>query len=296
MDYKLRIFKEVAYTLSFTQAAKNLSLSQPAVSKTVKGLEEEYGNAFFERNRNQLSLTPHGHTFLTYAEKILSLYQQLEDNFSTKENALPSAIKLGASTTLANYILPPIAAKLQKKYPHIIFNLISGNTDTIQQLILTKQLDFGIVEGNNHNNRLAYEKFIKDELVLVTNPKNAQKIDTSISTHQLANLSFIKREQGSGTREVIEHALAKHNIAPLQKHAILGSTESIKSYLYHSNCYAFLSIHAVSRELLANQLCIVEVQNLEINRWFYFTKRQGDQSLTSQKLQHFFKKGYNQKE
>ncbi len=295
MDHKLKTFKEVALTKSFTKAAENLFLSQPAVSKTIKNLEAEYGKAFFLRQGNSIELTDEGRLFLDYTERLLDIYAALADEFLTENAKLPSLVKIGASTTIGHYVIPRIAASIQKDYPEVRFNLVCGNTDEIQHQILNAQLNFGIVEGDNHNTRLHYEPFVKDELVLVTNSKNKKFVPDSIDITKLHGLSFVGREPGSGTREVIANALGKHTLEPLNIDTVLGSTESIKSYLQYSDHFAFLSIHAIDQELLEGKLRVVEIEGLAIERWFYFVNRQGYQSKTNQKLQNLLLEGYNKK-
>lgn len=294
MDYKLITFKEVAFTKSFTTAARNLNISQPAVSKTIKNLENDYGKALFNRKANSIELTAEGKLFLIYAEKIIDLYAALKEELNTGSKNIPSQLKLGASTTIAYHIIPKLMAFIQADYPDTKFNLVSGNTTEIQESILNKQLDFGVVEGENHNKRLSYQKFVKDELVLVTGAKN-KSITNTITKEELVNLPFIKRENGSGSLQVIENNLRKHHIKLNNIQSVLGSTESIKNYLQYTNCFAFLSIHAINKELLDDRLRIIEIEGLSIERWFYFISRQGFQSHTAKKLRLLFKQAYNQK-
>lgn len=295
MDYKLKIFKEVALTKSFTKAAQNLHLSQPAVSKTIRNLEEKYHQAFFKREQNQIRLTDSGVTFLAYSEQILSLYKALREAVYTGDELLPDEFKIGASTTIAYYIIPELVGRLKQNYPQLKINLISGNTREIQRRILHNELDFGIVEGKNHNSRLHYKRFLKDELVLVTNAHNKISFKEPLSIQQLKNLPFVEREHGSGTREVIENALAKHKIKELSIDSLLGNTESIKTYLRYTNHYAFLSVHAVKQELLENRLRIIDIADFSIDRWFYSITRQGFQSKTTDKMSRLFLQAYNQK-
>lgn len=294
MDYKLITFKEVAFTRSFTTAARNLNISQPAVSKTIKNLENDYGKAFFNRKANTIELTAEGKLFLIYAEKIIDLYAELREELNTGNHNIPKQLKLGASTTIAYHIIPKLIALIQLDYPATKFNLISGNTTEIQESILNRQLDFGVVEGENHNKRLSYHKFVKDELVLVTRAENNTFSDT-ITKDQLIDLPFIKREIGSGSLQVIENNLHKHQIKLRNIQSVLGSTESIKNYLQYTNCFAFLSVHAISKELIDNRLRIIEIEGLSIERWFYFISRQGFHSHTANKLRLLFKQAYNKK-
>lgn len=292
MDHKLKVFKEVVLTRSFTRAAENLYMSQPAVSKTIKNLEQEYGKAFFLREGNSITLTAEGKIFLDYAENLLKIFAKMTQEFSSENPNFPNHIKIGASTTIAQYVIPGIAASLQNVHRDLNFNLISGNTGDIQQLILNGQLDFGIIEGENQNTRLQYEPFVEDELVLVTSVKN-QAIGESISIAQLSKLEFVEREPGSGTREVIANALKKYHIPTLNVKATLGSTEGIKSYLRQSRHFAFLSIHAINREILDGHLKVIEVKELSISRWFNFVSRQGFQSQLNQKLKNIFLEEYS---
>ncbi|MFB9058277.1 LysR substrate-binding domain-containing protein [Mariniflexile ostreae] len=295
MNHKLKIFKEVALTKSFTKAAENLFLSQPAISKTIRNLEQEFGVAFFRRSGNSISLTPEGHDFLKYTNTLLDVYSDLYNHFLNPNKTLPSKIKIGASTTIGQYVAPKITAQIQKKHPELYMVLTCGNTEDIQNLIVNGQLDFAIVEGDNHDTRLHYDPFVKDELVLTLGHQNSICKKDSISVSELDNFSFVEREFGSGTREVIENALKKQGNHKWETVSVLGSTESIKNYLKHSDHAAFLSIHAINQELIDQQLRVVEVEGLSIERWFYFVSRQGFQSKTQQKLQQLFLNHYNQR-
>lgn len=251
MDHKLKVFKEVALTKSFTKTAENLFISQPAVSKTIKNLEQEYEKALFGRKGNHIELTPEGELFMVYTEKLLSIYAEMSIAFNSSTEGLPTSIKLAASTTIGQYIVPKIAAGLKKVYPDFIIVLICMNTSKIQDLVRSGQIDFGILAGENHDTRLNYEKLVKDELVLVTNA-NTKEIADTIELDQIKHLPFVEREPGYGTLEVIKNSLAKRGINMLNIISILGSTESMKSYLSYSNHFAFLSIHAINHQLTQN--------------------------------------------
>lgn len=293
MDYKLKTFKVVAQTQSFSKAAKVLNVSQPAVSKCIKHLEEKYKRAFFERKANAIELTKEGVVFLEYAEQILQLYDRLEDEY-LDGNRLANEINIGASTTIANYLLPILLAAVKKDSPELKVNVTIGNTLEIQQAILKKEINLGIVEGGNHNTRLHYSKFVKDELVLVS--KYNQENSKEITLNDLLKSSIVGRELGSGTREIIETTLRKQMIDIPKYDTILGSTESIKNYLLNSQSSAFLSMYSIVQELRSKQLRIIDVEELEIHRWFYWITRQGFQSKLTTKIQNLLLYGYNQKE
>ncbi|WP_054851107.1 LysR family transcriptional regulator [Olleya sp. ITB9] len=293
MKTKLHIFKIVAKTLSFTKAAEQLFISQPAVSKSIRNLEEEYKTTLFVRKRNSIELTTEGQSFLLYVNKILAVYNQMDTQFLHKNDTFPEHFSFGVSTTVSNYIIPKVISKFRQQYPKTKFEIISNNSETIEDLILNEDLDFGITEGTKTNPKLYYDKFIKDEIVLVTNSNNPAFKNGSIDTQTLQSLPMIVRENGSGTKDIIDQFLLKNNIKSLNTVVTLNSTESIKNYLYHSDHYALLSIHSVSKDLVNNQLKIIDIKNLSIQRWFYFVKRTGFQSNMLDYFETFITNNYN---
>jgi len=294
MDFRLRVFIEVAKALSFSKAARSLPLSQPAVSKHIKEIEQKYRIRLFERQGNRIALTPAGREFLSYAEQIVNLYNDLENHFLLQQQELPNYVKLGASTTIAQYIVPHLLADFKQRYPETNFTLINDNSATIEEKIFNNRLDFGLIEGRNHNPLLQYEKFLDDELVLVTRAGNASQ---QIKLSQLTQLPLVLREEGSGTRAILEARLNSEGLSPkkLQVDMILGSTESIKTYLLYTQCYAFVSIFSIIEELKHNKLQIVDIDDVSFSRPLYFVSKQGYQSMFYDLIKRFFKRSYNQK-
>ena len=293
MKTKLHIFKVVAEHLSFTKASERLFISQPAVSKTIRNLEEAYKSNFFIRRRNSIELTEDGKAFLIYADRILSIYDDMEQQFLTLKNVLPETIYFGVSTTVATYIIPKILAKFRTLYPQVHFEITSGNSEEIEGLILNEHLNFGISEGKNTNKQLHFKKFIKDEIVLVTNVQNTSIKNNTIDKSDLPQLPLVERELGSGTRDVIHSILKENNISKLHTIVHLNSTEAIKNYLYHSDCYAFLSIHALTEDLMNNKLKVIDIKDITIERWFYFVSRTGYNSKIMESFEKFVQSNYN---
>lgn len=293
MKTKFSIFKEVASHLSFTKAADHLNLSQPAVSKTIRTLEDTYKKTFFTRLGNHIELTPDGIIFLEYAEKILSLHAHLDNHFLTLNPEEHKHIKFGASTTLADFILPQVLAKSENNTPNTSLQLISGNTEYIEHLITSQQLDFGLIEGRSNNIKLQYDPFIKDEIVLVTSAHNPKFKTGTLQLQDLEQLPMVEREKGSGTRDIIYKKLQEYGISQLKSNVTLNSTIAIKNYLYHSRSYALLSIHSVSDDLLNNKLKVIDIQNFSFERWFYFVSRQGFQSKTKDFFEKLIRLNHN---
>ncbi|GGG42376.1 LysR family transcriptional regulator [Bizionia arctica] len=292
MKYKLKTFIKVAQHLSFTVASKELNLSQPAVSKTISKLEEDYNTAFFNRSRNSISLTNEGKIFLDYAYKITKLFEELEHTFLLNQENASLEFKLGLSTTIATYVMPKVLAKIQQNAPHLTFNVASSNTKEIEQKILDQELEHGIVEGKSTNQLLKYSPFIKDEIVLVTGANN-QNSKASVTIKELSKIPFVSREIGSGTRDIIEDILKVNKIQKLNHIITLNSTEAIEQYLEHSNAYALLSIHAITEKLIQNKLKIVDIKGVNFERDFYFVCRTGFQSSKMDLLIKLIKTNYN---
>ena len=277
MDFRLKVFYTVANRLSFTKAATELFITQPAVSKHIQELEEQYKIKLFDRNGSKISLTKAGELLLKHTKNIFQIYREIDFDLSTLINQQQGTLRLGASTTISQYIIPPLLAHFHQKMKDIKVNLLNGNTEQIESALLNKKIEIGIVEGQSKNQSIKYTKFLKDELVLVCNSKNPLVNKEEITKEDLTKMQFLMREQGSGTLEVIEYAL-KHfeiKLSQLTVEMQLGSTESIKSYLMNSNCVAFISIHAINKELKNNELTVIDVKNLMIERFFYIITLQG---------------------
>ena len=271
MDFRLKVFYTVALRLNFTKAATELYITQPAVSKHIQELEETYKTKLFERNGSKIALTPAGEILLKHTKEIFEIYREIDFEMSSFISERQGLLRLGASTTISQYIISPVLARFHQKQKDIKVNLLNGNTEQIENAFINKEIEIGIVEGQSKNQSIKYIPFLKDELVLVCSSKNPFVKQNEISVNDLKSMKFITRERGSGTLEVIEFALKNVGLkfSDLQIEMQLGSTESIKSYLLNSDCFAFMSIHAVSKELKNKELIVLDVEKLSIERYFY---------------------------
>lgn len=279
MDFRLNVFLSVARHLNFTRAASELYISQPAISRHIQELESEYKVQLFERSNNKVQLTTAGKVFLKHAQNISEMYKSLQLDMNLLTGNFTGEIRIGASTTIAQYILPPIVAKFLSIYPDIHLSVVSGNTEQIEHLLEQSAIDIGLIEGFHHKASFKYVDFKKDELVLVTNANNI--ISDEITLDELSVLPLVLREAGSGTLEVIEKKLNQYGkkISQMNIFLQLGDTESIKLFLENNmSVFAIISIAAVARELANNILKVVEISNLEMNREFSLVVNQGTQN------------------
>lgn len=277
-DFRLKVFYTVAKRLNFTRAAEELFITQPAVTKHIKEIESFYKCKLFERNGTKIALTAGGLTLLSQTERLFNIYRDIEFELASINQNVKGTIKLGASTTFGQYILPQYLALFKQKFPDISIELTEGNTEQIESLLAEGTIDLGIVEGQSRRKNIKYTPFIKDEIVLCASNSNKIHVNPAITLGELQKIPLLMREPGSGSLEVIIIALKKLHIkySQLNIEMVLESSESIKSYLLHSNTFAFLSFHSIFKELKNNELRIVDVKGLNIERYFYFIMQQGD--------------------
>ncbi|MES2727564.1 MAG: LysR family transcriptional regulator [Bacteroidota bacterium] len=276
-DFRLQVFNTVAKRLNFTKAAGELFITQPAVTKHIQEIENHFKVKLFERNGTKIKLTPAGETLLQHTDQLFAVYRNLEFELNTFTQQRTGKLRIGASTTVAQYVLPPVLAAFHKKFNNIKVTLTINNTEQIEQALQNKNIDLGIIEGQSKNNLFKYTEFVKDELVLVANINHPLAKKDMIKPDELLKIPLLLREPGSGTLEVLAHALKPLGIkiSQLQNEMELGSTESMKLYLLNSNAMAFLSVHSILKELQNKECCIIDVKGLTIERHFYFIQQHG---------------------
>lgn len=277
MDFRLKAFHSVATNLSFTKASKELYISQPAISKHIHELEVKYKTPLFDRSGNRIALTRAGELLLSHTQALLSAYRQMDFEMNLLTDNFSGELCLGASTTIAQYVLPPILSSFIRKFPDIRVSLTNGNTRDIEQALRDGKITLGLVEGNTRQNIFHYVPFMKDELVVVTHTGSSFAGYDELTFEQLCSFPLVLRENGSGTLEVLESALAAHQVKLSQLNVLmqLGSTESIKLFLENSDTLGIISVRAVTRELMAGRLKVIDITGFEAERIFSFAQLQG---------------------
>ena len=289
VDFRLKVFQTVAQELSFTAAARQLFISQPAVTRHINELEKAIEKPLFHRHGNRISLTREGQLLYAYGQQIMALYSRLDEALSSMQDTLSGQLNLGASTTIAQYILPVILAQFKQAHPGTLLQLQNANTRTIEQLVSDQKIDLGIIEGEALNPLLHYEPFTADEIVLVCRTDNGRIKKAFTDSAHLRKLPLVLREPGSGTRQVVLHALRQQGLSErdLKIEMELGSSESVKNYLMHADAFAFLSIHTIRAELAAGHLKVIDLTDLEITRTFHFVSLHGQYSPVLSRFKAF---------
>ncbi|MFD1188454.1 LysR family transcriptional regulator [Pontibacter rugosus] len=301
LSQRHEIFFEVARLLSFTKASQTLFITQSAISKHVKALEEYYKVGLFERHGNTISLAPAGkllyQKLLVAKELQHELYEEFK-SFST--DFLPQVrMILGSSTTISLYILPPVLSSYLAQNPNVQITLKNRNSENILKALIDHEIDLGIIEGINKVSNVTYTPFISDEVIPVCSSKN-QLRHQKLKLQDLYNIPLALREYGSGTLAVLEEALLQKGIRlnDIPVKIRLGGTEALKNFVRaDDSCLSFLPRPAVLKELESGELLELQVAALEVKRQFYFIQRKGTENdqLFGNFIQ-FTKRQYSNKE
>ena len=271
-DFRLKVFITAARTLSFTRTSERLYISQPAVSRHIGELESRYRVPLFVRRGSRLELTAAGQVLLEAAGRISDDYRRLEYEMSLCANQAEGELRLGASTTIAQYLLPPALARFTARFPGVRVSVLSGNSGQIERALADREIDLGMVESVSRRQGLHYTLFRPDELVLVARPGGRFARTESVTPEALCRIPLVLREDGSGTLEVIAAALAGVGLrlSQLEVAMRLGTTEGIKSFVRNSDAMALVSVISVVDELRSGALRIVDIEGLALTRDFSF--------------------------
>jgi DNA-binding transcriptional LysR family regulator len=258
-DRRLQVFYTVAKQLSFTKAAELLYMTQPAVTFQVKQLEEHFNTRLFERSHSKITLTPAGELALQYAEKILALTREMETRMGELTGQVSGTLMVGASTTIAEYMLPRLLGEFKNRYPQVHCRLTVANSETIESKVADHTLDMGLIEAPSHHPQLEAEVVADDELVAICAPGHPIAQLAAVTPQQLAELPYVSREDGSGTREVVDAYFRANGVQPEDLHIVmeLGSREAIKGAVEAGLGIAIVSRATISKETKLGDLVAV---------------------------------------
>jgi len=273
-NFRLKVFRTVAEHLSFRKAAEHLFLTQPAITLQIKALENDLGVRLFDRSSNRIALTSQGAILLRYARKAAALAAAVEQQIGEKEGTFSGELSLGVSTTIAQYVLPRLIGAFLDEHPRVQLSVHSGNTAEVVKLLLESHVAIGLIEGPARQRGVHVEPFMRDELVLIVPPDSES---SHLSAYQLLSSSLLLREQGSGSRRVVEAALEKagFKLRSFKRVMNLDSTESIKSSVEAGLGIGFVSRWAIAKELELGALKVAEVGGIQMARHFSLITRNG---------------------
>ncbi|RYG53261.1 MAG: LysR family transcriptional regulator [Chitinophagaceae bacterium] len=293
------VFLEVARQRSFSRASQVLFISQPAISKHIKLLESYYKCRLFERKGIQIQITPAGKLLMDRVMQVKNIQEETEFQITAigNETEARGILKLGASTTVALYILPRILSVFHKKYPQLEISLLNRNSEIVLAALLDQEINLGIVEQRSKLINVVYHPFISDKVIAVCNKNSPIAKKKSYPLRSILDMPVALRERGSGTLDALQFSLAKQKISlnQLNVKVRLGGTEALKNFLVESECLGFLPRRSVLKELAGKELTEIHFEGINIERNFYFIQRKGESSELTKTFIKIAKDSHNLK-
>lgn len=264
-NYQLKIFCTLTRAQSFSKAAKMLHMSQPAVSTQIKNLEEFYQGQLFERTPHGVILTSAGEVFYDYAQRILDLYDEMEQQLESVLQRKSHQIIVGASTTIGNVSLPCSIYLFKEEYPQVSIRLDIANSDEVLRKVMADEVDIGVLEGYHESTELNAIPVTSDELILIVSPNHSQE-EGSISFADFLKMPLILREDGSGTRKILAAALEKHgqSINDLNVITEMTTVDAIKSAVEAGLGVGIVPRLAVRKEAYLGSLKVLKIKEMDM--------------------------------
>ena len=277
IEYRLHVFRQVAELRSLTRASKALRLSQPAVTKHIKLLEEELRLPLFVRSSHGVALTDAGTIFLKHVQATERERAIILEQLQAPVGKLAGGLRLGGSMTIVSYYLPEMLLAFKTRFPDVTCTVIEGNSDFILGLLLDQRIDLGLVEGPCHRREVQVRPFYQDEIIWIASPADTLAGARKVTVQNLVGRPIISRELGSGTRRVVEAALRQQGISLSELNIVqeLPSTEAIKRMVAARAGIGYASRLSVHQELASGKLAQIHCPKLQIKRDFSILIPQG---------------------
>jgi DNA-binding transcriptional LysR family regulator len=272
-DRRLKIFHTVARLLNFTKAGEQLHMTQPAVTFQIRQLEEQFNTRLFDRTHNKVTLTEAGKQVYMYADRILKLYDDMIHSITEMTGDVSGGVSLGASTTIAEYMLPLLIGKFKVKYPDVNISLKEANSEDIVAMVENNVVDLAIVEGSVNNKNLIVEQCRVDQLVVIMPNNHRLAKETTLHVNDILEHPFICRESGSGTQEAITNYVEQQSSnSTLNVCFELSSPEAIKGAVEAGMGISIVSRASIDKELRLGTLTAVELSP-KLERPFSFVRQ-----------------------
>jgi DNA-binding transcriptional LysR family regulator len=269
-NFKLKVFRVVADTLNFRRAAEELHLTQPAITSQIKSLEESLGIALFDRISREIKLTPAGTTLLQYVRRIEAVTNEAVAALAPFGGQEGIEISIGASHTIAVYLLPQLLPPLLKEWAKLRIHIMSGSTNEILHALTMHQIAIGLIEAPAFRPDLKVEVFAEDELTLIVRPDHRWAEKPVLRAAELVQESILLREAGSGMRKFVEEYLERNGVLPQQLRTAIdmNSSEGILAAVEAGLGVGFVPCAALKKALETGSVKAVPLANGPIRREF----------------------------
>ena len=281
-NFRLIVFRAVARHSSFSKAAQELLLTQPAVTQQIKALEEQFGRPLFHRGGGRISLTPGGAALLPFAEKIKLLSDDATAAVAKAYGQEAGELRIGASQTIAQYLLPTFIAAFLQRSPQVRVTARSGNTDEMLSALISGEIQLALLEGPEQRSDIHIEPFMEDHMVLVV-PASHEWAGRKISLSDIGSQPLLTREFGSGSRRIVEQALAHAGLTAKELNVFMefDSTEGLLNAVEAGLGVTFVSRWAVRNQLAIGTLKLARVEGLRLSRRFSLAYPAGPEPVGS---------------
>lgn len=266
---ELKTFVALAEIKNFTKTAEKLLMSQPTVSLHIKNLEKEFETELFHRSPKFLKITESGELLLERAKKIIHIYEHTKQDIVDLHETIKGTIKIGASYTIGEYVLPSLLRDLQQNYNGLLLEITFGNTNEIIEGVKQFVLDIGLIEGQTEEKDLIVVPFMEDELAIVAGNCHSLASKGIVTIADLNDQAWVIREKGSGTRELLLSMLKANNLN-VNSMLTIGSNQGVKEAVVNGLGLSLLSNLVVQRVLEHQYLQTVQVENLYFKRNFCY--------------------------
>ncbi len=272
--HQLTVFRTVAQHLSYTRAAENLYLSQPAVAQQVKTLEQMLGQRLFTRSGRGIVLTPAGQEFLNHTDRLLTRLAETTPVVHEIHTLRRGSVVIGASISAGTYVVPPLIGTFHARYPGVHVTLMMAHHHSIAENLLTHHIDLGVIGFIEQRERFVVELLRPYELVVVAPPSHRLAGRSAIPLHDLQGETLLLRERGSVTRLATELHFAQAGV-PIPASLELGNIEATKEGVAAELGIAVLPRESVALELANGDLVVLDVQGFPLQRQWYVVHVKG---------------------
>ncbi|WBX81616.1 LysR family transcriptional regulator [Virgibacillus salarius] len=265
----LRTYVALVEERNFTKTAEKLHISQPSVSLHIKNLEKEFGTELIIRSPKSMQISPTGEVLYHRAKQILTIYEQTKQDIMEHHQTIKGNLKIGASFTIGEYIIPDLLVELQDKYPELTLEVVIGNTEEIVQRVRLFQIDIGLIEGQTNDKELSVYPFMQDELYVLAATNHPLAKKATFTMKELHNQAWVTREEGSGTREYLNHVIRSNGVKA-KSILTISSNQGVKESVIKGMGLSLLSHSVIERDVQQNQLAILRLNNTTFNRTFSY--------------------------
>lgn len=265
----LRTFITLVEVKNFTKAAEKLHISQPSVSLHMKNLEQELGTKLVVRSRKSFQVSPTGELLYDRAKQIIRIYEQTKRDILAHHQIVKGKLKIGASFTIGEYILPNLLVDVHNAYPELELEVIIGNTEEVVRHVQLFHVDIGLIEGQTNNKELTVHPFMQDELYVVASIHHPLTAKKQVTIADLQNQPWVSREEGSGTREYLEHVIRSNGLKT-KSILTISSNQGVKETVIKGMGLSLLSHSVIERDVALKQLAILNLQRIHFTRTFSY--------------------------